>query len=116
MCVCVCVFYFSHQSNCGQIHTVSVFSVSTDIKVDAVSPNELTRFEENKKNMDRYLAPYPYERCVWTDENQGIGDDIKMCSPCAVSVNDCESRVQFCTKSPLIMQFGRTKMINKQTC
>ncbi|KAK7094011.1 protein AAR2 homolog [Littorina saxatilis] len=32
-----------------------------DIKMDAVRPEELARFEESKKNMDRFLAPYPYE-------------------------------------------------------
>ncbi|KAK7482501.1 hypothetical protein BaRGS_00026212 [Batillaria attramentaria] len=32
-----------------------------DIRTDAVPEEEIERFKENKKDMDRFLAPYPYE-------------------------------------------------------
>ena len=36
--------------------------VVSDMKEESVSPEELERYRSSKKEMDRFLGPYPYER------------------------------------------------------
>ena len=102
ICIPACFVWFQSSVQTMEIFTLFVFSVWTDISVEAVSPDEHRRFEENKKDMDRYLAPYPYDRWVCCDENQGVENpqrDLKGGWGCLMSLSWLE--FQGCLLIPL---------------
>ncbi|XP_076451650.1 protein AAR2 homolog [Babylonia areolata] len=68
---------FFHNFRKQEIMVKKWDSFLEDIKPDVASPEEVSRFEENKKEMDRFLAPYPYESYKkWVSLTKHITADI----------------------------------------